>query len=318
MRAIRISHHGGPEVLGLEEISAHTTTPTNSPVDYLTLRVDIAGVNFIDVYHRRGQYPVILPSGIGIEGIGTTESGERFFWLSALGSYAEKITVPLSALTPLPDNSLPDEDLLPLLCQGLTAHYLVDSAYSVSKGDVALVTAAVGGVGLILIQLLKARGAKVIALTSSQERVDRAIEHGADSAGLYDEMEKLVHNLTGDNGVNVVYDSVGKDTFDRSLALLGNGGMFVLYGGASGLVPSFDLMRLNSKSLAIRRPTLATYTTSVSERTRRLQDLLSLRERGLLRYPSATVFPLAEAAKAHTLLESRNHSGKIGLAPWKI
>ena len=314
MQAIRISHHGGAEALSLEEIPPPTTTP----VDHLRLRVDIAGVNFIDVYHRRGQYPLPLPSGIGIEGIGTAENGERYFWLSAMGSYAQEISLPSGALTPLPNNSLSDEDLLPLLCQGMTAHYLVDSAYSVNEGDVALVTAAVGGVGLILIQLLKARGAKVIALTSSKERAERALNHGADIAGLYDEMEKVTHNLTGGDGVNVVYDSVGKDTFDRSFALLGNGGMFVLYGGASGPVPPFDLMRLNSKSLAIRRPTLATYTASVPERLRRLQDLLSFRERGLLRYPSATVLPLADAAKAHLLLESRQHSGKIGLAPWKI
>ena len=313
MRAIRIDKHGGPEQLELQDVPVAPKKENE-----VTLRVDLAGVNFIDVYHRRGQYQIPLPSGIGIEGIGTSESGERFFWLSAMGSYAEEINIPASALTPVPSTSISDEELLPLLCQGLTAHYLMDSAYAVREGDIALVTAAAGGVGLILIQLLKAQGASVIALASSLDRAAMAREHGADFAGTYEDMTELTSQVTRSRGVDVVYDSVGKDTFDQAILTLAQGGMFVLYGGASGPVPPFDLMRLNSRSLAIRRPTLASYTTTMQERSRRLDALLNLKNAGRLHYPSAKVFPLAEAANAHQLLESRKYSGKIGLAPWKI
>lgn len=313
MRAIRLHNQGGPEQLQVENIELPAIKTGE-----LSLRVDLAGVNFIDVYHRRGQYQIPMPSGLGIEGIGTGDDGQRFFWLSAMGSYAEAINIPIHQLTPIPQKKISDEELLPLLCQGMTAQYLTDSAYNVRAGEVALVTAAAGGVGLILIQLLKALGAKVIALTSSKERSMIALEHGADVVGLYGEMEQLTSEFTEERGVDVVYDSVGKDTFDRALLTLAHGGMFVLYGGASGPVPAFDLMRLNSRSLAIRRPTLATYTASSDERLRRLNTLLSLREKGLLKYPTAKIFPLSEVGKAHQLLESRTFSGKIGLAPWKI
>ena len=313
MHAIRIHQHGGPEQLSLEQVNL-----VQPEVNEIPIRVDLAGVNFIDVYHRRGQYPIPLPSGLGIEGIGTDENGDRYFWLHAMGSYAQTININRNSLTPIPAETISDPELLPLLCQGMTAHYLVDSAYAVTEGETAIVTAAAGGVGLILIQLLKARGARVIAFTSSPERTEIAIHHGADVAGTYDEIANLTATFTEGRGVNVVYDSVGKDTFDRTLATLDHGGMFVLYGGASGAVPLFDLMRLNSRSLAIRRPTLASYTATVSDRIRRLNELISLKNQGLLHYPSTKILPLSEASKAHELLESRQHSGKIGLAPWKI
>lgn len=312
MKAIRIHQTGGPEVLIQEE---KELPPRKT--DQMSVRVELAGVNFIDVYHRRGQYALALPSGIGIEGIGVSESGERYFWLNAMGSYAQEINVAAESLTRLPESELSPAELLPLLCQGMTAHYLVDSASIVHAGDVALVTAAAGGVGLLLIQLLKSRGVLVIACASTQERAEIAHNHGADVVGIYSQIEELVAETTNGRGVNVLYDSVGKDYFDVCLEALAPGGMFVLYGGASGPVPPFDLMRLNGRSLAIRRPTLATYTTTPNERIRRLNDLVALRNQGRLRYPTTRIFSLAEVATAHRLIESRTYSGKIGIDPWK-
>lgn len=313
---------GGPEVLSLEEISNQVAKKSvTGNKNRKEVRVLLAGVNFIDVYHRRGQYGLPLPSGIGIEGIGETADGDRVFWLSSLGSYSQYIDIDEEALTQLPRSSLTDEQILPLLCQGMTAHYLVDSAHSAKAGEVALVTAAAGGVGLLLIQLLKAKGVTVLAFASSVERAELARKHGADLVGTYSELNRIVgesRQNSGVDGVNVVYDSVGKDYFDLCLDSLAPAGMYVLYGGASGPVPPFDLMRLNSKSLAIRRPTLATYTATSTERIRRLTELISLAERGQLVYPEAKIFPLSQASQAHALIESRTYSGKIALDPWKI
>ncbi len=313
MKAVRIHHTGGPEVLSLEEIPL--AKPTSGQV---SMQVELAGVNFIDVYHRRGQYQLPAPFGIGIEGIGRAKSGERYFWLNAMGSYAQEINVAESALTPVPDSSLTNEELLPLLCQGMTAHYLADSAYEIKTGESALVTAAAGGVGLLLVQVLKARGARVIAVASTPERAALAGAHGADHVGMYSQMMTLVSEATEGRGVDVIYDSVGKDYFDQCLELVAPGGMLVLYGGASGAVPPFDLIRLSARSLAIRRPTLGTYTATSAQRTARLADLIALREKGALDYPSTKVFPLSQSAAAHTLIESRRYSGKIGIDPWKI
>lgn len=313
MKAIRIHQTGGTDHLALEDVSLPQTEEHQ-----LRISVELAGVNFIDVYHRRGQYPLELPTGIGIEGIGRSESGARYFWLNILGSYAQEINAPKNGLTQIPETRLSNEELLPLLCQGMTAHYLVDSAYAVSRNETALVTAASGGVGLILVQLLKSRGAQVIALASSQERADFARSLGADLAGTYSQVNELVAGFTNSGGVNVVYDSVGKDFFDAGLHSLAASGMYVLFGGASGPVPPFDLMRLNGKSLAIRRPTLATYTVTADERIRRLRELISLRDQGLLRYPTTKTFPISEAANAHQLIESRTFMGKIGIDPWRI
>lgn len=316
MKAIRVHHTGGPQVLTLEELPSTTPEHDEEPI-----RVELAGVNFIDVYHRRGQYPLSTPFRIGIEGIGISQSGERFFWLNSPGSYAQELNVKKSALTQIPSaisSHLSNEELLPLLCQGMTAHYLADKAYPIHSGESALVTAAAGGVGLLLVQILKSKGARVIALASSHERAEIAREHGADYVGVYSQSAELLEEATGGAGVNVVYDSVGKDYFDQGLEALAPQGMYVLYGGASGPVPPFDLMRLNSRSLAIRRPTLAHYTATASERLQRFEELLALRNAGSLRYPKTKVFPITEAGLAHQLIESRTYSGKIGIDPWKI
>lgn len=313
MKAIRVNQTGGPEVLTLADIELPAATS-----DFLRVKVELAGVNFVDVYHRRGQYQMTLPSGIGIEGIGSSPSGERFFWLSVLGSYAQELNIPKNSLTSLPTSRLTNEQLLPLLCQGMTAHYLVDSAYRVNSGETALVTAAAGGVGLLLVQLLTMRGVRVIACASTEARAQLAKDNGAHFVGTYEKLNHLVSEVTNGVGVNVVYDSVGKDYFDQCLDSLTPAGMYVLYGGASGPVPPFDLMRLNGKSLAIRRPTLATYTATPEERVRRLSELIVLAEKGALQYPAAKVFPLSKADAAHQLIESRTYSGKIGLDPWNL
>ena len=313
MKAIRVNRTGGPEVLILADVELPAVTS-----DFLRIKVELAGVNFVDVYHRRGQYQMTLPSGIGIEGIGSSPSGERFFWLSVMGSYAQELNIPKSSLTSLPISRLTNEEVLPLLCQGMTAHYLVDSAYRVNSGETALVTAAAGGVGLLLVQLLSMRGVRVIACASTEARAQLAQEHGAHIVGTYEKLDQLVSEATNGVGVNVVYDSVGKDYFDQCLDALAPNGTYVLYGGASGPVPPFDLMRLNGKSLAIRRPTLATYTSTPEERVRRLSELIVLAEKGALQYPAAKVFPLSKADAAHQLIESRTYSGKIGLDPWSL
>jgi NADPH2:quinone reductase len=313
MKAVRFAQTGGAEVLTVVDLPL----PQQEP-DHIPISVELAGVNYIDIYHRRGQYTLALPSGIGIEGIGRSSTGTRYFWLNNLGSYAQKINAPQSSLTEIPAIDLTNEELLPLLCQGMTAHYLVDGAYDVTRNETAVVTAAAGGVGQLLVQLLKARGVRVIALASSHERANFARSLGADVAGIYSELDQLVAELTDDTGVNVVFDSVGRDFFNNGLNSLAPTGMYVLFGGASGPVPPFDLMRLNPNSLAIRRPTLATYTASADQRIRRLNELIALRKQGLLRYPFTKVFPLGESAHAHQLIESRTFTGKIGIDPWKI
>lgn len=313
MKAIRIHQIGGPEALSLDEIELGKPSE-----DQTRIRVELAGVNFIDVYHRRGQYQVPLPCTLGIEGIGRSETGDSFFWLSAMGSYAQELNINKDALTKIPPTKLTHQELLPLLLQGMTAHFLVDSAYQVKSGESALVTAAAGGVGSLLVQLLVLRGVTVIACASTEERAERARLLGAEHAGTYEKMGEIVADATKGVGVNVVYDSVGKDYFDTCLGLLAPSGMYILYGAASGPVPPLELMRLNNKSLGIRRPTLATYTSSASERQRRLNELISLAEKGLIQYQPTKVFPLEQAKQAHELIESRRWSGKIGLHPWNL
>ena len=313
MKHVQFHQHGAVDVLEIRESEV-----PNPESGQQLVKVTLAGVNFIDIYHRRGQYQVPMPSGIGIEGIGLTEAGQRVFWLNQLGSYSQYVIVSDHHLTPIPDSPLTDAQLLPLLCQGLTAHYLVDSAYPSRQGEIALVTAAVGGVGLLLIQLLKSRGVTVVACASTSERAEVAKHHGADFVGTYEELTDLVNAATHGKGVNVVYDSVGKDTFDRCLESLAPSGMYILYGAASGAVPPFDLMRLNSKSLGIRRPTLATYTASRTERERRLSNLIDDVQRGVLTYPDTKIYPLDAAKDAQELIESRRYSGKIGIAPWNL
>ena len=322
MLTIRFDKCGGSDVLQVVEAE-----PTKPIAGQALVKVALAGINFIDVYHRRGQYPLPLPSGIGLEGIGEIvelgstsadfKVGDRVFWTSALGSYAQFVNVALDQLTLIDSKfELSNEQLLPLLLQGMTAHYLVNSSYPVSHKDTVLVTAAAGGVGQLVVQLLKEKGASVIACASNSARAQFAKNLGADFVGTYDQIEALVHEVTQGQGVEVVYDSVGKDYFDVCLSVIKDNGMYVLCGAASGPVPPLDLGRLNAKSLAVRRPMLGSYTRTHADRLTRLNDLVSFIEQGKLKYPEAKVFALADAKSAHDLIESRTYSGKIGLNPW--
>ncbi|MBM3691244.1 MAG: quinone oxidoreductase [Actinobacteria bacterium] len=322
MRSITFNRCGDSSVLQM--IESETLSPAANEA---LVKVALAGVNFIDVYHRRGQYPLPLPSGIGLEGIGEIVSigkacddfkvGDRVFWTSALGSYAQYVNVPIDQLTVLePEIQLTNEQFLPLLLQGMTAHYLVNSSYPVTSEDTVLVTAAAGGVGQLVVQLLKNKGATVIACASNSNRAQYAKNLGADFVGTYDQIEALVNEATQGQGVEVVYDSVGKDYFDVCLSVIKDNGMYVLCGAASGPVPPLDLGRLNAKSLAVRRPMLASYTRTHADRLGRLNDLASFIEHGKLKYPEAKVFALADTQSAHDLIESRTYSGKIGLDPW--
>lgn len=321
-KIIKIQATGNSDVLQLSDESS------SSPgKDQASVRVILAGVNFIDVYHRRGQYELPLPSRLGLEGIGEIieigaenidlKIGDTVFWTSTLGSYSQYINVPIDQLTRIDSKTkLNPDQILPLLLQGMTAHYLANSAYLVNKGDTALVTAAAGGVGQLLVQLLKAKGVKVVALASSIERANYAKNVGADFAGTYQDIADLVNEATSGTGVNVVYDSVGIDVFDYCLNSLAWKGMYVLYGAASGAVPPFDLMRLNAKSLSIRRPSLGAYTQNHAERFSRFNEMVELTLAGKLKFSAAKVFPFSQAKQAHDLIESRTYSGKIALDPW--
>jgi NADPH2:quinone reductase len=321
-KIIEIQTNGDSDVLKVSDVNL-----LSAGKDQASIKITLAGVNFIDVYHRRGQYALPLPSRLGLEGIGEIieiesetsdfKVGDIVFWTSTLGSYAQYIAVPVNQLTRIDSNiTLKPDQILPLLLQGMTAHYLANSAYLVNEGDTVLVTAAAGGVGQILVQLLKAKSVRIIALASTIERANYAKSIGADFVGTYQDIAELVSEATNGAGVNVVYDSVGKDVFDSCLDTLTWKGMYVLYGAASGPVPPFDLMRLNPKSLSIRRPSLGAYTQNYAERVARFIELAELAQTGKLKYPAAKVLPLTQAKQAHDLIESRTYSGKIALDPW--
>lgn len=322
MRSIKFTKCGDSNVLDLVESEALEATKGQALV-----KVNLAGVNFIDVYHRRGQYNLPLPSGLGLEGIGEIQAfggesgsfqiGDKVFWTSALGSYAQFVNVPIDQLTFIEsDMQLTNEQLLPILLQGMTAHYLINSSYRVTNKDIILVTAAAGGVGQLVVQLLKDKEAIVIACASNMERAKYVKSLGADFVGTYDRISSLVDEVTQGLGVDVVYDSVGKDYFDECLAALKDNGMYVLCGAASGPVPPLDLGKLSSKSLAIRRPTLGSYTRTHDDRITRLKNLTNLIRDGKLKYPSAKIFPIDKTKEAHDLIESRTYSGKIAIDPW--
>lgn len=321
MRAIRVHAYGEADQLRLEE----TTDPVPGPGQAL-VRIEAAGINFVDIYHRRGWYPVPLPFTPGQEaagvvtavGPGVTEVvvGARVAYSGAGGSYAELNAVPVGRLVPIPDHvSL--ELAAATMLQGMTAHYLSHSTFPLAPGHTTLVHAAAGGVGQILVQLAKRRGALVIGTVSTPEKAELALEAGADVVILYTEMDFLEEtmNLTDGGGVDVVYDSVGKDTFERSLNCLRPRGTMVLYGQASGRVPLFDLQVLNQKgSLFITRPSLGHYTATRDELLWRAGDLFRWIAAGELTIRLDQTFPLAQAAEAHRYMEARQSKGKVLLA----
>ena len=321
-QAIVVGETGGPEVLRLEEHD-----PGAPAEGQVRVRVAAAGLNFIDVYFRSGLYPRPLPFVSGLEGAGVVEQvgpgvselavGDRVAWASAPGSYAEALVAPVSSLVLVPD-AVPDEIAAALMLQGMTAHYLVHSTRETRPGDVALVHAAAGGVGLLLTQLLKRAGATVIGTCSTADKEKLAREAGCDHVVRYDQQDFCaeVRSLTDGRGVDVAYDAVGQATFEGSLASLRPRGLLCLYGQASGPVPPFELQRLNNMgSLFITRPSLAHYTRDRAELEMRATTVLEDVAAGRLDVRISARFPLAQAAEAHRALEGRRTTGKVILLP---
>jgi NADPH2:quinone reductase len=322
MKAIRIHQTGEPEVLRYEEIGQPQPGAGQALV-----KVEAAGLNFIDIYHRTGLYSLPLPATLGLEGAGTITAlganvtdfavGDRVAWTSQLGSYAEYVVVPQEKLVPVPAG-VSAETAAAAMLQGMTAHYLLYSTYPLKAGQTALVHAAAGGVGLLLVQMAKQIGATVIGTVSTPEKAQLAREAGADHLILYTQtdFEAETKRLTGGHGVDVVYDSVGVDTFEKSLNVLKPRGLMALFGQSSGPVPPFDLAKLNSKgSLFITRPSLFHYIAAREDLLWRSGDLFRRIEAGALNIRVDKVLPLAEAAIAHRLLAGRQTTGKVLLKP---
>ncbi|MFQ6616228.1 MAG: quinone oxidoreductase [Fidelibacterota bacterium] len=318
MKAIEISEFGGPEVM------QYTDVPDPSPgPNQVLVRLGASGVNFIDVYHRKGLYKVQLPRILGLEGAGeVTEvgpdvrnfsAGDRVAYTGIPGSYAEYVLVPADRLIRLPIGLTAREGAAAML-QGMTAHYLAHSSYPLKRGDTCLIHAAAGGVGLLLVQMAKRCGATVIGTVSTEEKASIAEEAGADHTILYTEQdfEKETKRLTDGMGVDVVYDSVGQTTFDKSLNSLAPRGYMVLYGQSSGPVPPMDPQILNSRgSLFFTRPTLSHYTSDRESLEKRATDVLGWVASGELTLRIEHTFPLSQAREAHRSLEGRQTTGKV-------
>jgi NADPH2:quinone reductase len=289
------------------------------------VRLSAAGVNFIDIYHRTGLYPLPLPFTPGNEGAGVVEAvgrevtevrpGDRVAYAMATGSYAELAVVPAFRLVPIPD-TVSFEVAAAAMLQGMTAHYLAHSTFPLAPGHQALVHAAAGGVGLLLVQMAKKRGARVLGTVSTEAKAEAARRAGADVVIRYTEedFEAVARRETDGRGLDVVYDSVGKTTFDKSLRSLRPRGLLALFGQSSGPVPPFDPGELAKRgSLFLTRPTLAHYNLDRKELLARASDVLSWMEKGELEVTIDRTLPLAQAAEAHRLLESRQTSGKLVL-----
>lgn len=321
MKAIRVHAFGGPEVMKLEPV-----TLPEPPPGHVRLRLAAAGVNFIDVYRRTGFYPTSLPITPGLEGAGEViasgpevkrlKVGDRVAFCDVPGAYAEEINAPEERLVRVPDGM--DLNLAAAaMLQGMTAHYLAYSTYPLKAGDVCLVHAAAGGVGLLLVQLAKRRGARVFATVSSDEKAALARGAGADHVILYtrQEFDAEVKKATDGRGVDVVYDSVGKSTFDKSLESLAQRGMLVLFGQSSGPIAPFNPAQLAKSSLYLTRPVLFHYVADRESLERRAGDVLGWIADGSLNLRIGARFPLAEAEAAHRALEGRATTGKVLLLP---
>ena len=325
MRAIVVSQTGGPEVLQLSEVNA----PKPGPGELL-VEVGATGVNFIETYHRSGLYAMDLPYTPGAEaaghvlavGEGVTDfkPGDRVATVDARGSYAEQVIVPADRAVAVPDG-VDVQTAAAVMLQGMTAHYLTQSTYPVKAGETALVHAAAGGMGLLLTQMVKAAGGKVIGTVSSDAKAKLAGEAGADEVIRYDQVsgEELaaeVRHRNGGQGVHVVYDGVGKDTFEASLAALRVRGMLASFGNASGPVPPFSPLRLaQGGSLFLTRPTLGSYIVARQELEWRADDLFRWIQEGTLNVRIGATFPLGQAGEAQAELESRKTTGKVLLVP---
>jgi NADPH2:quinone reductase len=322
MQAIQILTTGSADVLTLRDLP----TPTPGPGEAL-IRIEASGVNFIDTYFREGRYPAKLPYTLGQEAAGivvavadnvtTVKAGDRVAWCLVPGTYAQLAVAPADRLIVIPDGVTFQQAAAAIL-QGMTAHYLSHSAYPIHRGDEVLIHAGAGGTGLLLIQMAKSRGARVFTTVSNEEKADLALVAGADEIIFYtkEDFATRVKELTSGRGLPVVYDSVGKTTFEGSLQCLRPRGIVVLFGGASGAVPPFDLIRLSTMgSLYVTRPTLKDYVASRSDLEARANDVFNSVVDGTLKLRLEYTYPLADAAHAHRDLESRKTTGKLLLIP---
>ncbi|HZD41486.1 MAG TPA: quinone oxidoreductase [Terriglobales bacterium] len=322
MKAVRVHQYGGVEALKYEEVPVPEPGEGEARVE-----IEATGVNFIDIYHRLGRYQGNLPLTLGQEAVGAVDAvgpgvsdvkpGDRVAYASVQGAYAEYAIVPAWRLVPVP-RGVDTQQVGAVMLQGLTAHYLTSSTYPLKEGETALIHAAGGGTGQLLVQLAKLRGARVIGTVSTEEKAARAREAGADEIIFYTQVdfEAEVKRLTNGVGVDVVYDSVGKDTFDKSLNCLRRRGVMVLYGASSGPVPPVDPQTLNAKgSLFLTRPFLGHHTADRTELLARVNDIFKWIAAGQLKVRIDKIFPLAEAAEAHRYLEGRQSKGKILLVP---
>jgi NADPH2:quinone reductase len=328
MHAIRVRATGGPEVLEYTELDDDEAAAVNDPgPGHVAVRVDAAGVNFIDTYQRTGLYPMPLPFLLGMEGSGTITAlgpdaggltlGQRVAWLDVQGSYADHAVLPAARVVPVPDGVGADVAAA-LMLQGATAHYLVNDTYPLSSDDTCLVHAGAGGVGLLLIQLAKRAGARVITTVGSPEKAELASAAGADDVIDYraDDFVRAVESLVGPHGVDVVYDGIGRTTFLGGLDLLRPRGLMVTFGNASGPVDPISPLVLSQKgSLFLTRPTLGSYVATTDELRRRAEDLFGLAAAGSLDVRIGLQLPLEQAADAHRALEGRTTTGKVLLHP---
>ena len=321
MHAIQVRKHGGPEALEYVEVER----PKPKEGDVL-VRLEAIGVNFIDVYHRTGLYKLDPPFTPGSEGAGVVEEvganvsdvrkGDRVAYAMARGAYADYQIVPAAMVVPVPQG-IDARTAAAAMLQGMTAHYLAISTYPLKSGDTCLVHAAAGGVGGLLVQVAKMRGARVIGTVSTGDKERIARDDGADEVIRYTEQdfESEVMRLTRNQGVSVVYDSVGKTTFDKSLNCVARRGLLALFGQSSGPVPQFDPARLAKNGTYLTRPSLAHYTAEREELLWRANDVLSWIREGKLKLRIDRELPLRDAAEAHRLLESRKTKGKLLLIP---
>lgn len=322
MKAIQVKQTGGAEALELVDLPVPQAKANEAVV-----KVDAAGVNFIDVYQREGRYKVPLPFVAGQEGAGvvtavgaevkSVKPGDRVAWTGIQGSYAEYIAAPADRLVQVPQG-VSQREAAAVMLQGMTAYYLVHAAFALKRGDTALVHAAAGGVGLLLVQMAHKIGARVIGTVSTEEKAKLAREAGADEIILYTEADFEIETkrLTNGKGVDVVYDSVGKTTFEKGLNVLRPRGMMALFGGSSGAVPPFDPISLTAKgSLFLTRPSLAHYSATREELESMANALFGMIAAKQLKLRIEHLYPLAEAQQAHRDLEGRKTTGKLLLLP---
>jgi NADPH2:quinone reductase len=322
MKAIVVNEAGGPDKLHLEEVAEPKAGPGEIIVD-----VGAAGLNFIDTYHRGGLYPLEFPFTPGLEGAGTVATvgdevdglsvGDRVGWTDVRGSYAERHVIPADRAIVIPDD-LSTDVVAAVMLQGLTAHYLASDTFPLSQGDRCLIHAGAGGVGLLLTQVARMKGARVITTVGTEDKVELSKQAGADDVIVYTQVDfkDAVEDLVGPNALDVVFDGVGKATFDKGIDLLRPRGMMVTFGNASGPVPEISPLLLAQKgSIFLTRPTMAHYLRTREEFVGRASELFGWIAQGDLEVRIGASYPLAEAAEAHRALEARRTTGKVLLHP---